>query len=65
MKKGVCEICGGMCTKCCAGTTLIVGLLLGAWVLWFPQLDWRLFFGGLLVLGGLLKYSMPCCPHCE
>ena len=69
MKKGekgeVCGVCcGGTCTKCCVWSGIVFGILLGAWALWFPQIDWRLFFGGLLVIGGVLKLAKPCCPHC-
>ncbi|MBI2135934.1 hypothetical protein HYU06_02605 [Candidatus Woesearchaeota archaeon] len=54
-----------MCKKCAGIFKLVLGVLLLLWVWKWPTLDWRLFFGGLFVLGGLLKLSTQQCPDCE
>jgi hypothetical protein len=56
---------GNMCKKCHGVCKLVLGLLLIGWFKWSPATDWRLFFGGLLVLVGLLKLFGPCCKDCE
>lgn len=54
-----------MCRKCCGGFKIMVGVLLLLWFWKFPAVDWRLFFGGLLVVVGLLKQFAPKCPVCQ
>lgn len=41
---------------------LIFGALIFGNVYWFHY-DWAVFFGGILVLAGLLNLIMPCCKH--
>jgi len=53
------------CKKCGACMKIVVGLLLLAWANWFAAVDWRIFFGGLLVVGGLAKLFAPKCSACE
>ena len=53
----------GMCGKCHAGKLLVLGVLVILNSMW-SFLDWGLFIGALLVLGGLLKLVKPMCPHC-
>ena len=53
-----------MCTKCHAGKLLVLGVLVILNSM-FGFLDWGLFIGGLLVLGGLVKLAKPMCPHCQ
>ena len=55
---------GGVCAKCHGWKLLVVGLLILANNLWWPQYnDWA-FLGGLLAVGGLLKLAKPSCGHC-
>lgn len=55
----------GMCGKCHGVKKLVLGLLVLAWALLLPMLDWRLVLGGLLVLAGVLKLVKPMCGHCD
>ncbi len=54
----------GMCTKCHAGTLLILGVLVLLNTLW-SIVSWGVFVGAILILGGLLKLVKPACPHCK
>lgn len=53
----------GVCNKCMGAMKVVVGLLILANV-YFMRLDWAVFIGGLLVVGGLAKLVMPSCGHC-
>ncbi len=62
--------CGGACGKCRAGKKVLLGALvllnIYVWPKWVGAVDkWIAFFAVLLILGGLLKFIMPCCPHCK
>jgi len=54
----------GACMKCHAGKLVGLGVLVLANQFW-SWVPWGAFIGGLLVLGGLAKLAMPCCPHCK
>ena len=54
----------GVCAKCHGVKKLVLGLLLLAWAWWWPATDWRVFFGLLLALVGLLFLFKPTCGHC-
>lgn len=54
----------GMCAKCHGVKKLVLGVLVLAWAVLLPLLDWRLVLGGLLVLAGALKLAKPSCGHC-
>ncbi|MFC1728286.1 hypothetical protein ACFLZ7_02365 [Nanoarchaeota archaeon] len=36
---------------------LILGLVIVSWGLWYPQVDWRIFFGALIAVLGLVKLT--------
>ncbi len=36
---------------------LVIGLALISWALWYPQVDWRLFFGVLLAALAIVKLN--------
>ncbi|GEM_PF-5811462 len=56
--------CGdGVCARCHGGKKLVLGVLVLAWALLKPDLDWRLVLGALLVLMGILKMVKPMCGH--
>ena len=55
----------GMCKKCYGGFKVILGVLLLLWAWKFPAVDWRIFFGGVLLVVGLLKLFAPKCSGCE
>ena len=55
----------GMCKKCHGIFKLVLGVLLLLWAWKWPALDWRIFFGALLVAGALLKWFAQKCPGCE
>lgn len=59
-----CGCWDGVCMKCHGAKKLVLGVLVLAWALWWPMLDWRLVLGALLVLMGLLKMVKPMCGHC-
>lgn len=54
----------GMCGRCHSAKLVGLGLLVLANQVW-GLVSWASFVGGLLVLGGLVKLAMPCCPHCK
>ena len=53
----------GACYRCWGAMKVVAGLLVLA-NFYLLKLDWALFIGGLLVLGGLVKIAMPNCGHC-
>jgi len=64
MKSGMGMMCHhGTCSKCHAGKLLVLGVLVILNTLW-SFLDWGVFIGALLILGGLLMLVKPMCPHC-
>jgi len=66
MKGNMSNTCmGGYCGSCHGAKGLVVGLLVLANAYWNFVADWWVFFGGLLVVGGLLKLAMPSCSHCK
>ena len=60
-----CECKDNVCMKCHGVKNLVLGLLVLAWALLLPMLDWRLVLGGLLVLVSVLKLVKPSCGHCD
>ena len=54
----------GMCNKCAAGKKIILGVLVLANAVW-GLLDWGIFIGLLLILGGIIKVAMPSCGHTD
>ena len=60
-----CECKDNVCMKCHDVKKVVLGLLVLAWALLLPTLDWRLVLGGLLVLVGVLKLVKPSCGHCD
>jgi len=60
MKKNVCG-CGHCTPQCMGMKKIVIGILviLNAKYAWF---DWATFIGGIIVLIGLVKLSMPVCP---
>lgn len=54
----------GVCSKCCAGKYIIIGLVVVLNQLYFGWDIW-VVLGVLLILKGLLKWAKPVCPHCE
>ncbi len=66
MKGDMSKMCmGGMCGRCHGGKALVGGLLLLAARWAYPAWDPWMVVGGLLALGGLLKWAWPMCPHCK
>ena len=55
---------GGYCHQCRGWKLIIIGLIF-LWNAYWPFLDIWKIIGFLLVLGGLGKLIMPCCPHCR
>ena len=65
MKQEMSHMCmGGMCPKCHGAKGLVIGLIILANVYW-PFANWWTLIGALFVIGGLLKFVMPCCSHCK
>ncbi|MEK6829415.1 MAG: hypothetical protein AABY15_04760 [Nanoarchaeota archaeon] len=62
MKDGMC--CGGICGACHGWMWTIAGAVILANALW-PFLGWGMLIGILVLLKGLSKLAMPCCPHCK
>ena len=54
----------GICSKCCAGKYIVVGLIVVLNQLRFKWDIW-VVLGVLLILKGLLKWAMPSCGHCQ
>ncbi len=57
-----------MCGKCKGGMKIVTGLLLllnaYVWPLWMGIDGWVAWVAILMVLGGVLKFVLPACPHC-
>ncbi|MBI4439845.1 hypothetical protein HY638_02645 [Candidatus Woesearchaeota archaeon] len=66
MAKGTEMTCGihGSCFKCMGAKALVLGILvlLNAYL---AVVDWAVFVGIILVLGGIMRMAMPVCPHCK
>jgi len=60
MKDGM--YCGGMCGRCHGWMWTIAGAVLVANAMW-PFLEWGMLVGLLVLVKGLSKLAMPCCPH--
>ena len=60
-----CNCMWGMCSKCSAWKMLIVGIIFLVNVYWPFVSNWWTLVGALLVIGGIVKLAMPCCPHCK
>jgi len=56
---------GGVCGRCWGGKKIILGALLILWAYYWTNIDWRIFFGWVLVVVGALHIIKPYCPHCE
>ena len=59
-----CGCKGGDCHRCKGWKMLVLGILvlLNAW---YMLVDWWMFVGILITLGGLIKIIWPHCPHCK
>ena len=49
--------CGSICTKCRGASKLVLGILFIGWAYGFPNLDWRLGIGILLIIAGIVVLS--------
>ena len=58
------DCCCGACTKCHAGKHIVVGAIVLATAVYWPDKIWHVL-GGLLILKGVLKFAMPNCSHCQ
>lgn len=54
----------GVCPRCHAGMMLMVGIVILINAYW-PFANWWVLVGWLLVIKGLMKMVVPCCPHCK
>ena len=58
----------GYC-KCWSGKLIILGVLVLIWNWYltgnFFAKNWPTFIGIVIVIKGILKLAMPCCPNCE
>ena len=54
----------GACAKCWAGKYIILGIILLVTAMYWPAYIWHVL-GVVLILKGLLKWSMPACSHCQ
>ena len=53
----------GKCSACWSGMVVVVGLIVLANAYW-SWLNWGILIGLLLVVKGVLGFTMPNCPHC-
>jgi len=55
---------GGACAKCYSSKLLVLGIIVLVNAYW-PFARWDVLIGILLVVAGLIKWTMPNCPHCR
>lgn len=53
----------GACAKCWGAKFIVIGAILVANQYWLKWDIW-VVIGVLLILKGVMKLSMPTCPHC-
>ena len=58
------DCCCGACAKCHAAKYVVVGAVVLATAVYWPDKIWHVL-GGLLILKGVLKMAMPNCGHCQ
>ena len=54
----------GMCAKCWGGKFLVSGVVVLLTAIYWPGYIWHVL-GILLILKGIMKFSMPACSHCQ
>ncbi len=65
MEKGKSNACcAGACPKCCAGISLVAGIIILVNAFWLFA-RWEVLIGALLVILALAKLIKPICPHCK
>jgi len=62
--------CMGMCGRCFAAKKVVLGALvllnIYVWPKWTGSWDkWIAFFAALMILAGIVKFFVPCCPHAK
>jgi hypothetical protein len=55
------EMCGQHSTKCVATTLIVLGILVILKDLYWKNMSWAVFIGGLIVIKGLAKILHPRC----
>jgi hypothetical protein len=55
------EMCENHSKKCMATTLIILGILIVLKDLYWKNLSWAVFIGGLIILKGLMKILHPAC----
>jgi len=54
----------GACSKCWAGKFVITGIIVLVTAMYWPMYIWHVL-GILLIVKGIMKWSMPGCGHCQ
>ena len=60
----------GVCGRCHARKKVVLGALvllnIYVWPKWVGSIDkWLAFYGVLAIIGGIVMFIMPGCPHCK